>query len=187
MRMRSETSIAITAAALLAMMLPGCKTTTNDGQRASQSLATRVTDELGGCDRLDKPHVVLAAPWTNAAIALPVNSPSLVKLVPVREVVYTAAPSLRERSPKDLGGLLHFTAPASGTYWLGTKSLAWVDLVDRRKQSVVKARAYQWTTFCGRRMKAGIFELQASTRYTIQISASPDAVVELFIAGPLTP
>jgi len=34
-------------------------------------------------------------------------------------------------------------------------------------------------------MKAGVFELRAGARYWIQMSASPDPVLNLFMAGPL--
>jgi hypothetical protein len=34
-------------------------------------------------------------------------------------------------------------------------------------------------------MKAGIFDLRAGARYWIQMSASPDPALDLFVAGPL--
>ena len=58
--------------------------------------------------------------------------------------------------------------------------------MDKVKQNrFAVAKPYQWVDFCGRRMKAGVFELRAGTRYWIQISAGPDPALDLFVAGPL--
>jgi len=59
-------------------------------------------------------------------------------------------------------------------------------LLPRDKQNrFAVAKPYQWVDFCGRRMKAGVFELRAGARYWVQVSATPDPVLDLFIAGPL--
>jgi hypothetical protein len=34
-------------------------------------------------------------------------------------------------------------------------------------------------------MKVGVFDLRAGARYWIQMSASPDPALDLFVAGPL--
>ena len=68
---------------------------------------------------------------------------------------------------------------------LGSASEAWVDLVDGVPNRVATPRSYEWVELCGRPMKAGIYELHAGGRYLIQLSASPDATVDLFVSGPL--
>ena len=185
---RSRTRLAVVAALFFAVTLPGCQTARGAQETGWQTLSNRAVEALGGCDALSKPGVLRAATSTGAAATpLTVNRAHAVELVPIQQVAYSVPPELRQRSPKDRGGLLEFTVPAAGTYWIGSKSLAWVDLLEAGEKSVLKPRIYQWTTFCEGRMKAGLFELRASTRYLIQISASPDATVELFIAGPFQP
>jgi hypothetical protein len=74
---------------------------------------------------------------------------------------------------------------STGSYQLGSVSQAWIDLVAHDQRQFVKSKPYQWVDFCGRRMKTGLLELQAGARHWIQISASPEAAIDLFIAGPL--
>lgn len=80
---------------------------------------------------MSKPRVLrAAAPTGAAATPLTVNRPHAVELARIQQVAYAVPPELRQRSAKDRGGLLEFRVPAAGTYWIGSKSLAWVDLAE---------------------------------------------------------
>jgi hypothetical protein len=116
---------------------------------------------------------------------LPVNKVVTAKLHVMDKVKFVLGPEKKQGKPQDTGGLLALTPLVTGTYVLGTVSQAWIDLVDQEQNNFAKAKPYQWVDFCGRRMKAGVFELRAGARYWIQISASPDPVLDLFVAGPL--
>jgi hypothetical protein len=116
---------------------------------------------------------------------LPVNKVVAANLHTMDKVRFVLGPEKKQERPQDAGGLLALTPPVTGTYVLGSVSTAWIDVVDQEQNGFAKAKLYQWVDFCGRRMKAGVFELRADARYWIQISASPDPTLDLFVAGPL--
>lgn len=161
----------------------------NDERRAAwESLQGRVLDALGGsCKPVNQPAERIVAVSTAGATrdALPVNAVIAAKLHPMNGVKFVLGPEKKQGKPQDAGGLLALTPPATGTYVLGTVSRAWIDVVDQEQSSFAKAKLYQWVDFCGRRMKAGVFDLRAGTRYWIQMSASPEPALDLFVAGPL--
>ncbi len=186
-RSRQQKPLPIVTAALLVFALLGCETPQTAQPTAWETLPGRSLQALGGrCDALSQPAPLgAAASASDARVAIAVNKAHAVQLHPIQQISFAVDPQLRQRTASDRGGLLAFTAPASGIYWVGSMSLAWVDLVEAGQKSVMAPQLYRWTDFCGRRMKAGIFELHAAARYLIQISASPDATVELFVSGPL--
>jgi len=160
----------------------------SEGRAAWEALQGRVLGALGGsCAAVKQPAERVSAISAPGATRgeLAVNKIAAVSLHPMEKMRFIIGPEKKQGKPQDAGGLLALTAPAAGTYVLGTVSRAWVDLVDLEQNSFAKAKLYQWVDFCGRRMKAGVFELRAGTRYWIQISASPDPVLDLFVAGPL--
>ena len=160
----------------------------DDGRAAWESLQGRVLQALGGsCAPVNQPvERISATPMADTARdRLTVNKVVAAKLHPMDRVKFVLGPEKKQRKPRDAGGLLALTPPVTGTYVLGSVSTAWIDVVDQEQNGFAKAKLYQWVDFCGRRMKAGVFELRADTRYWIQMSASPDPVLDLFVAGPL--
>ena len=116
---------------------------------------------------------------------LPVNKVVAAKLHTMDRVTLVLGREKKQGRPQDAGGLLALTPPVTGTYVLGSVSRAWIDVVDQEQNRFAVAKPYQWVDFCGRRMKAGVFDLRAGARYWIQVSASPDPALDLFVAGPL--
>lgn len=116
---------------------------------------------------------------------MPVNKVFTARLCSMSDVKFVLGPEKRQGKPQDAGGLLALTPPATGTYILGSVSRAWIDVVEEEQNNFAKARFYQWVDLCARRMKAGLFGLRAGARYWIQISASPDSALDLYLAGPL--
>jgi len=160
----------------------------DEGRAAWESLQGRVLKTLGGsCEPVNQPVARVAAASTTGAtgVELPANQVVTVKLYKMDQVVFVLGPEKKQGKPQDAGGLLALTPPVTGTYVLGTVSRAWIDVVDHEQNRFAVAKPYQWVDFCGRRMKAGVFDLRAGARYWIQISASPDPVLDLFFAGPL--
>lgn len=160
----------------------------DDGRAAWESLQGRVLKMLGGsCEPVKQPaERIAAAPMAGALRdQLPVNKVVAAKLHAMDRVTFVLAPEKKQGRPQDAGGLLALTPPVAGTYVLGSVSTAWIDMVDQEQNRLAKAKLYQWVDFCGRRMKAGVFELRAGARYWIQVSASPDPALDLFVAGPL--
>ena len=160
----------------------------SEGQAAWDALQGRVLGSLGGsCTVVKQPAERVAAisgPGTPRG-ELGLNKVVAAGLHPMNTVKFVLGPEKKQGKPQDLGGMLALTAPATGTYVLGTVSRAWIDVVDQDQNSFARAKHYEWVDFCGRRMKAGIFELRAGARYWIQMSASPDPALDLFVAGPL--
>lgn len=155
---------------------------------AWESLQGQVLKGLGGsCEPVTQPagRVTAAAMAGATREDLPVNKMVAAKLYPMDRVKFVLGPEKKQGKPQDAGGLLALTPSVTGTYVLGTVSRAWIDVVDQEQNRFAVAKPYQWVDFCGRRMKAGVFDLRAGARYWIQISASPDVVLELFVAGPL--
>ena len=160
----------------------------SEGQVAWEALQERVLGALGGkCAAVQQPArrvPALSAPAaTGGEVAL--NQVVAASLQPMEAVKFVVGPEKMRGKPPDTGGLLVFTAPETGTYVLGTASRAWIDTVDQARNSLARAKHYEWVEFCGRRMKAGIFELRAGGRYWIQMSASPEPALDVFVAGPL--
>lgn len=162
--------------------------TKSEGQAAWEALHGRVLGALGGsCAAVKEPaerFSAISAPGA-ARGELSLNKVAAASLHPIETVRFVIGPGKKRGKPRDAGGLLALTAPVTGTYVLGTVSQAWIDVVDPDQNSFARAKHYEWVDFCGRRMKAGIFELRAGARYWIQVSASPDTVLDLFVAGPL--
>ncbi|MBI4204820.1 MAG: hypothetical protein HY527_07320 [Betaproteobacteria bacterium] len=149
----------------------------DEGKAAWESLEGRVLETLGGsCKPVNQPAERIAAASTAGAMRdeLPVNKVVVTKLHTMDRVEFVLGPEKRHGKPQDAGGLLALTPPVTGKYVLGTVSRAWIDVVDPEQNRFAVAKPYQWVDFCGRRMKAGIFDLRAGTRYWIQMSASPD-------------
>jgi hypothetical protein len=160
----------------------------SEGQAAWEALQGRVLGALGGsCAGVKQPAERVSAISVPDATRdeLAVNKVVAATLHPMDRVKYVLGPQKKQDKPKDAGGLLALAAPVTGIYVLGSVSHAWIDLVDQDHHSFVRARHYEWVDFCGRRMKAGIFDLRAGARYWIQMSASPDPALDLFVAGPL--
>lgn len=160
----------------------------SEGKAAWETLQPRVLESLGGnCAVVKQPaQRVAAGSVPNAARGdLPQNAVVTASLHPMHTVRFVLGPEKAQGKPQDSGGLLPLNVPVVGTYVLGTVGRAWIDVVDRGPNGYFKARHYEWVEFCGRRMKAGIFDLRAGGRYWIQISASPDSALDLFVAGPL--
>ncbi len=160
----------------------------SEGRAAWELLQVRVLQALGGsCAPVNQPvERISATPMADTARdRLMVNKVVAAKLHPMDRVKFVLGPEKKQGKPQDAGGLLALTAPAAGTYVLGTVSRAWIEVVDQDQNSFARAKYYEWVDFCGRRMKAGVFELRAGTRYWIQMSASPDQILDLFVAGPL--
>lgn len=160
----------------------------SEGQAAWEALQGRVLSALGGsCAAVKQPAERVSAISAPGAARgeLALNKVVAARLYPMEAVKFVIGPEKKRGKPQDAGGLLTFNAPATGTYVLGTVSQAWIDMVDQAQNSFARAKHYEWVDFCGRRMKAGIFELRAGGRYWIQVSASPDPVLDLFVAGPL--
>lgn len=160
----------------------------SEGQAAWEALQGRVLVALGGsCAAVKQPAERVSAVSVPGMVgpALTLNKVVAASLHPMETVNFVIGPEKKEGKPQDAGGLLMFSAPATGTYVLGSVGRAWMDVVDRDQDSVASARHYEWVDFCGRRMKAGVFELRAGARYWIQVSASPERVLDLFVAGPL--
>ncbi len=160
----------------------------DEGQAAWEAVAGKVTTTLdGNCSSVKQPAGRLstaATPGTNHG-KLALNKGVTAVLHPMTSVRYVINPEKKQGKPEHTGGLLEITAPTTGTYALGTVSAAWIDMVNHDERKLTKAKLYQWVDFCSRRMKAGLFELQAGARYWIQISASPDSAIDVFVAGPL--
>ncbi|MBI4196010.1 MAG: hypothetical protein HY526_13135 [Betaproteobacteria bacterium] len=176
-------ALACPPAALAMGLLPR-----DQGKAAWESLQGRVLETLGGsCKPVNQPAERIAAAPTAGAMRdeLPVNKVVAAKLHTMDRVNFVLGPEKKQGKPQDAGGLLALTPPATGTYVLGTVSRAWIDVVDQEQNGFAKARHYLWVDFCGRRMKAGVFDLRAGTRYWIQMSTSPDPALDLFVAGPL--
>jgi len=155
---------------------------------AWESLQGQVLKGLGGsCEPVTQPanHVTAAAMAGATRDELPVNKVVTAKLHVMDKVKFVLGPEKKQGKPQDAGGLLALTPPVTGTYVLGTVSRAWIDVVDQEQNRFAVAKPYQWVDFCGRRMKAGVFELRAGVRYWIQMSASPEPALDLFVAGPL--
>ena len=160
----------------------------SEGLAAWESLQGRVLAALGGsCAVVKQPAERVSAISVPAATRgeLALNKVVAASLHPMGTVKFVIRQEKKQGKPEDAGGLLALTAPATGTFVLGTVSPAWIDVVDQEQNSFAKAKHYEWVDFCGRRMKVGIFDLRAGARYWIQMSASPDSVLDLFVAGPL--
>lgn len=160
----------------------------DDGRAAWELLQGRVLQALGGsCATVNQPVERISATPMAGEIReeLAVNKVVAAKLHPMDRVKFALGPEKKQGKPQDTGGLLALTPPVTGTYVLGTVSRAWIDLVDQEQNRFAVAKPYQWVDFCGRRMKAGVFELRAGVRYWIQMSASPEPALDLFVAGPL--
>ena len=160
----------------------------DDGRAAWESLQGRVLAALGGkCAPVNQPVGRISATPTAGATRdeLPVNKVVAAKLHAMDEVRFVLGPEKKQGRPQHAGGLLAVTPPATGTYVLGSVSQAWIDVVDQDQNSFIRAKHYEWVDFCGRRMKAGVFDLRAGARYWIQVSASPDRALDLFVVGPL--
>lgn len=160
----------------------------SEGQAAWEALQGRVLSALGGnCAAVKQPAERVSAISVPGATGgeLALNKVVAGSLHPMESVKFAIGPEKKQGKPQDAGGLLALTAPAAGTYVLGTVSRAWIDLVDQEQNGFARAKLYQWVDFCGRRMKAGVFDLRAGARYWIQVSASPDTMLDLFVAGPL--
>jgi hypothetical protein len=160
----------------------------SEGRAAWEALEGRVLSALGGsCAAVKQPAArvtAISAPGA-ARGEFALNKVAAASLRPMETVKFVIGPEKKRGKPRDAGGLLALTAPATGTYVLGTVSQAWIDVVDHDRNDFARARHYEWVDFCGRRMKAGIFDLRAGARYWIQVSASPDPALDLFVAGPL--
>lgn len=160
----------------------------SEGKAAWEALQERVLGALGGdCAAVKQPaeRVVTVSVPGAARDELAVNKVVAAKLQPADAVKFVLGPEKKRGKPQDAGGLLALNVPAAGTYVLGTVSVAWIDLVDQDRNTFARAKYYEWVDFCGRRMKVGIFNLPAGGRYWIQVSASPDATLDLFVVGPL--
>jgi len=160
----------------------------SEGRVAWEALQGRVLGALGGsCTVVKQPVERIAAVSAPDALRgeLAVNKVAAASLHPMETVKFIIGPEKKQGKPQDAGGLLALTPPVTGTYVLGTVSRAWIDLVDQEQNGFAKAKFYEWVDFCGRRMKAGVFELRAGARYWIQMSASPEPALDLFVAGPL--
>lgn len=160
----------------------------SEGQAAWEALQGQVLNALGGnCAAVSQPAArvsAASAPGT-ARAGLVANKVTATSLHPIETVKFVIGPQKKQGKPQDAGGLLALTVPASGTYVVGSASRAWIDLVDLEQNSFAKSKYYEWVDFCGRRMKAGVFYLRMGARYWIQMSASPDPTLDLFVAGPL--
>ncbi len=160
----------------------------SDGQAAWEALQGRALAALGGnCAAVKQPVERVSAISVPGATPgeLMLNRVVSANLHPTEIVKFVISPEKIQGKPQHAGRLLALTAPASGTYVLGTVSRAWIELVDPAQNDFARAKHYEWVEFCGRRMKAGIFELRAGARYWIQMSASPEPTLDLFVAGPL--
>lgn len=160
----------------------------SEGQAAWEALQGGVLSALGGnCAAVKQPVERVSAISVPGAARgeVALNKVVAARLSPMDTVKFVTGPEKKQGRTQDSGGLLTFDAPATGTYVLGSVSRAWMDVVDQGQNSVARAEHYEWVDFCGRRMKAGIFKLRAGARYWIQVSASPDVVLDLFVAGPL--
>lgn len=160
----------------------------SEGKAAWEALQPRALESLGGnCAAVKQPRERVSAGSVPSATRgdLPPNAVITARLHPMSAVRFVLGPKKKRGKPQDAGGLLALNVPATGTYVLGTVSQAWIDLVDRDQNTFASAKHYVWVDFCDRRMKAGIFDLRAGARYWIQVSASPDPVLDLFVVGPL--
>ena len=160
----------------------------SEGQAAWETLQGRVLGALGGsCAAVKQPAERVSAVSAPGARRgeLALNRVVAASLHPMETVKFVLDREKNRERPRGAGGLLAFNVPGTGTYVLGSVSRAWIDVVEPGENSLAKAKHYEWVNFCGRRMKAGVFELRAGARYWIQMSASPDPVLDLFIAGPL--
>lgn len=160
----------------------------DEGRAAWEAIQGRVLETLGGnCKPVSQPteRVVSAAMADAARDQLPANKVVTANLHSMEKVKFVLGPEKKQGRPQDAGGLLALIPPVTGTYVLASVSRAWIDVVDEEQNGFAKAKLYQWVDFCGRRMKAGVFELRAGARYWIQMSASPDTTFDLFVAGPL--
>lgn len=160
----------------------------DEGKAAWEALQPRVLRALGGsCTPVKQPveRVSVAPTASETHDELAINKVVAAKLHTMDEVRFVLGPEKKQGRPQDAGGLLALTPRVTGTYALGSVSRAWIDVVDQEQNGFAKAKHYQWVDFCGRRMKTGIFELRAGSRYWIQMSASPDSTLDLFVVGPL--
>jgi hypothetical protein len=160
----------------------------DEGKAAWEALQGRVLSALGGsCAAVKQPAERVPAASTADPVrdGLPLNKMVSAELRTMDRVKYVLGPEKKQGKPQDSGGLLALTPQVTGTYVLGSVSGAWIDVVDQEQNRFAVAKPYQWVDFCGRRMKAGVFDLRAGARYFIQISASPDPALDLFVAGPL--
>lgn len=160
----------------------------SEGQAAWDALQGQVLGALGGsCAAVKQPAERVSAASAPGARRgeLALNRVVAASLHPMETVTFVLGPEKSREKPQGAGGLLAFNVPATGTYVLGSVSRAWIDVVEPDQNSLARAKHYEWVNFCGRRMKAGVFELRAGARYWIQMSASPDPVLDLFVVGPL--
>ena len=160
----------------------------SEGRAAWEALQGRVLGALGGsCSAVNQPAERISAISVPGATRdeLAVNKVVAAKLHTMDKVRFVLGPEKKQGKPQETGGLLALTPLVTGTYVLGSVSRAWIDLVDQDQNVFAKAKLYRWVDFCGRRMKAGVFDLRAGARYWIQVSASPDLALDLFVAGPL--
>lgn len=177
--------------AVLAHPLPGfafIHASQDAGGFAWRPLQPRVLQMLGGnCDSVARPAKLLAASSAAGAAGaeLPINEPVTANLHRMDEVSFALGPEKKQAQARRAGGLFALRPTVAGTYVIGSASHAWIDVVDQERQRFATTKPVQWVDFCGRRMKVGVFEARTGARYWIQMSASPDPVLDLFVAGPL--
>ncbi len=153
-----------------------------------QRLQPRVLEKLGGsCNSVARPEKSVAASSTagSTAAELPLNRAVTANLHSMDRVSFALGPEKKQEEARRTGGLFALRPTVAGTYVIGSASHAWIDVVDHERSRFAVTKPVQWVDFCGRRMKAGVFEARAGARYWIQVSASPDPALDLFVAGPV--
>lgn len=173
---------------MLAAALLGCHVAQRSPETGpSARFAASALEALAGCQAFTHPAPFESASSVPDAARTPLTVNKVVgaRLQELSAIKFALDPKKPEQRPGQRGGLIAFAAPAAGVYVLGSASVAWIDLVEAAPNRVATPRSYEWVELCGRRMKAGIFDLQADARYVIQLWASPDAIVDLFVSGPL--
>ena len=132
--------------------------------------------EMAAWDQGGTTLAALAAGSPEAA-AVPLGRRLDVKLLPVGDVRFAAAP---ERKPEaGYAGLVPVSVPADGTYRVSAGSRVWLDVVAQGQR--IPSAKFEGHGGCAKVHKSVAFALKAGTRYLVQVSASEKAEVSLMV------
>ena len=111
----------------------------------------------------------------------PVGPALNVRLHSLRAVLPLIEPGRQEKSGARFAGLVPFRVEASGTYTVLVASLAWADLAEANPPRLVEPQSFKWVTVCGKQFKSGLYALEPSRDYFVQLWDSPDRDLALML------
>jgi hypothetical protein len=101
-------------------------------------------------------------------------------MLPQNEVKFRVTPERRQESQGRYAGMLRLRVPADGAYRVGTSRAAWVDLIEANGASL-KPTKFEMQTQCDAVFKTVVFALRANETYTMQVSASREQNMPMFV------